>query len=102
MSEVLACFDNMVRNVANSARLAEECDVLALRISKVVKGAVNLSEYKSCMLASLRSLLPKDWDSGHEVAWTWLWDNVERLVKKNEGLLGVWEKALSKLLGSID
>ena len=29
---------------------------------------VNLNEYKSCMLASLRSLLPKDWDSAHEVS----------------------------------
>ena len=36
--EVLACFDNIVTNVANSARLQEECDILALRLAKVVKG----------------------------------------------------------------
>merc|ERR1719267_473801 len=102
MSEVLACIDNIVTNVSNSARLQEECDVLALRISKVVKGSVNLSEYKSCMLASLRSLLPKDWDSAHEVAWTWLWENVERLVLRIHGQPPVWERALGKILASLD
>merc|ERR1719158_2185682 len=102
MNEILAVFDNIVTNVANSARLQEECDILALRIARVVKGNVNLGEYKSCMLASLRSLLPKDWDSAHEVAWTWLWDNVERLVLKIHGQPPVWEKALNKILSSLD
>merc|ERR1719329_1802258 len=80
LQEVLDCFHNIVTNVSNSSRLQEECDVLTLRIAKHAKGNVNFAEYKSCMLASLRSLLPKDWDSAHEVSWTWLWDNVERLV----------------------
>mmetsp|Transcript_41104 Transcript_41104/g.76493 ORF Transcript_41104/g.76493 Transcript_41104/m.76493 type:complete len:1133 (-) Transcript_41104:34-3432(-) len=102
MAEVLACFNNIVTNVANSARLQEECDVLALRIARVAKGNVNLPEYKSCMLASLRSLLPKSWDSAHEVAWTWLWENVERLVLRIHGQPPVWEKALGKILGSFD
>jgi hypothetical protein len=102
MSEVLACFDNIVTNVSNSARLQEECDVLGLRIARVTKGVVNFGEYKSCMLASLRSLLPKDWDSAHEVAWTWLWENVERLLRKVEGNPPVWEKALGKILASLD
>merc|ERR1719396_63473 len=83
MNEVLACFDNIVSNVSNSNRLVEECDVLVCRIAKVSTGKVNLAEYKSCMLASLRSLLPKDWTTAHEVAWSWLWENVERLVQKN-------------------
>merc|ERR1719420_32553 len=102
MSEVLACFDNIVTNVANSARLQEECDILALRIARVVKGNVNLGEYKSCMLASLRSLLPKDWDTAHEVAWVWLWENVERLVLRVHGQPPLWEKALGKFLSSLD
>jgi hypothetical protein len=101
MKEVLACFHNIVTNVANSARLAEEADVLALRIAKVSKGAVNYAEYKSCMLASLRSLLPKDWDTAHEVAWNWLWENVERLVVQIQGKPAQWEKALGKILSSL-
>merc|ERR1719218_69624 len=102
MNEVLAVFDNIVTNVANPGRLQEECDILALRIAKVVKGNVNLGEYKSCMLASLRSLLPKDWDSKHEVAWTWLWENVERLILRIHGQPPVWERALHKILSSLD
>merc|ERR1711865_983799 len=53
MQEMLSCFDSIVTNVANPGRLQEECDVLVLRISKVAKGKVAFSEYKSCMLASL-------------------------------------------------
>lgn len=102
MNEVLDCFHNIVVNVANSARLQQECDVLALRISKSTKTTVNFAEYKSCMLASLRSLLPRDWDSLHEVAWTWLWENVERLLLKIMGNPPRWEKALGKFLDGLD
>merc|ERR550539_257686 len=72
MNEVLASFDTIVTNVSNSYRLQEECDVLSLRIAKY-KGAINLAEYKAVMLASLRSLVPKDWNSDHEESWSWLW-----------------------------
>lgn len=105
MNEVLACFHAIVTNAANSGRLQEECDVLVLRISKVASGnngKVNLGEYKSCMLASLRSLLPKDWSGAHEVAWTWLWENVERLLLKTMGQPPAWEKAYAKFVSSLD
>merc|ERR1719247_3169145 len=102
MAEVLDCFDNIVTNVANSARLQEECDILMLRISKVSKGNPNFGEYKSCMLASLRSLLPKDWSTAHEVAWSWLWENVEKLLKSNMGNPPIYEKAVAKLIASLD
>jgi len=51
-----------VTNVANSYRLQEECDVLSLVLAKY-KGEINLPEFKAVMLSSLRSLVPKDWDS---------------------------------------
>merc|ERR1719311_1771380 len=102
MNEVLACFDSIVQNVSNTSRFQEECEVLTLRIARVSKGSVNFAEYKSCMLASLRSLLPKDWDTAHEVAWSWLWENVERTVLKNHGQPPIWERALSKLFASLD
>ena len=102
LNEVLACFDNIVTNVSNSARLQEECDVLGLRISRVAAGAVNLAEYRSCMLASLRSLLPKDWSTAHEVAWSWLWENVERLLQRDMGKPVRYERTLAKLPASID
>ena len=102
MNEVLACFDNIVSNVSNSSRLVEECEVLVCRIAKCTSAKVNLAEFKSCMLASLRSLLPKDWTTQHEVAWSWLWENVERTLMKNMGMPPIWEKAYAKLLDSID
>eukprot|EP00929_Paragymnodinium_shiwhaense_P042210 TRINITY_DN2187_c0_g1_i4.p1 TRINITY_DN2187_c0_g1~~TRINITY_DN2187_c0_g1_i4.p1 ORF type:complete len:1140 (+),score=240.24 TRINITY_DN2187_c0_g1_i4:69-3488(+) len=102
MNEVLSVFDSIVVNVANSGRLQEECCVLVLRIAKVTNAKVNLGEYKSCMLASLRSLLPKDWTTEHEVAWSWLWENVETLLLLNMGKTLAWERAVGALIDSID
>lgn len=103
MNEVLVVFDNIVTNVANSGRLQEECEVLSLRISKVSKGnEVHLGEFKACMLASLRSLLPKDWSTTHEVAWTWLWKNVEAMIDQNMRNPPSFEKALKALWDSMD
>eukprot|EP00929_Paragymnodinium_shiwhaense_P055737 TRINITY_DN2790_c2_g2_i1.p1 TRINITY_DN2790_c2_g2~~TRINITY_DN2790_c2_g2_i1.p1 ORF type:complete len:1147 (-),score=315.94 TRINITY_DN2790_c2_g2_i1:353-3709(-) len=102
MNEVLAVFDSMVVNVSNSGRLQEECSILVLRIARITNSKVNLGEYKSCMLASLRSLLPKDWTTEHEVAWSWLWENVETLLLLNMGKTGAWQRALGALIDSID
>jgi len=103
MQQILESFDSIVENVTDAVRLQEECDLLAIRIDKVNRGqAVPLAQYRSCMLASLRSLLPKDWDSSYETAWNWLWDNVERLIEKNLGMSEKWEPALTVLLASLD
>uniref|UniRef100_A0A7S1AZ59 Globin domain-containing protein n=1 Tax=Noctiluca scintillans TaxID=2966 RepID=A0A7S1AZ59_NOCSC len=101
MKEVLDCFHNIVTNVSNSARLQEECDVLALRISRVAKGSVNFADYKSCMLATLRAILPKDWSTSHEVAWSWLWENVERVLMKTMGKPPKWQDSLTKFYASL-
>jgi hemoglobin-like flavoprotein len=102
MNEVLAQFDNIVTNVANSGRLQEECCVLVLRIAKVTSANVKLAEFKSCMLASLRSLLPKDWTTNHEVSWSWLWENVEKLLMTTMGKTQGWGKSVADLIESID
>merc|ERR1719476_357761 len=102
MSEILESFDAIVVNVANSYRLQEECDVLSLRLAKVkTSGQINLGEYKAVMLASLRSLV-KDWGSNHEVSWSWLWENVERMIKAIMGKPEKQEKALSIFFDSLD
>ena len=66
------------------------------------KVAINLPEYKAVMLASLRSLVPNDWDSNYEVAWSWLWENVERMLSALMGKPAAQEKALAKLWASLD
>jgi len=100
MHEVLASFDTIVTNVSNSYRLQEECDVLSLRLAKY-RGSINLGEYKAVMLASLRSLC-KDWGSQHEVSWSWLWENVERMLNTLLGKPAAQEKALSAFFSSLD
>lgn len=95
MSIVLQQFDDMVRNVANFGRLQEECDVISLVLAKY-KGRINLPEFKAVTLASLRSLLPADWDSEHEVAWGWLWENIENLLSAMLGKPKQQEDALEK------
>merc|ERR1719199_598217 len=64
--------------------------------------SVSLPDFKSCMLAALRSLLPKIWSTQHEVAWAWLWENVERVLRRTMGLPPKWERALTKVITSLD
>lgn len=100
MKQVLASLDAIATNVANSARLQEECDVLSLVLAKY-KGVINLPEFKAVMLASLRSVVPQDWDMEHETAWTWLWENVERMLTAMLGTPLRYEKALRNWMSDI-
>ena len=43
---------------------------------------INRAEYQSYTLAPIRSLLPKDWMTEHEVAWVWLVENLEKWMKQ--------------------
>ncbi|CAE7474850.1 unnamed protein product [Symbiodinium microadriaticum] len=102
MHIVLERFDSMATNVANTNRLQEECDVLSLLLAKHKQGAIVLPQFKAVMLASLRSMVPKDWDMDHEVAWNWFWENMERMIKKMLGVPQNYAKVLKKLLSSLD
>eukprot|EP00929_Paragymnodinium_shiwhaense_P053815 TRINITY_DN2697_c0_g1_i2.p1 TRINITY_DN2697_c0_g1~~TRINITY_DN2697_c0_g1_i2.p1 ORF type:complete len:1104 (+),score=257.39 TRINITY_DN2697_c0_g1_i2:144-3314(+) len=102
MNEILAVLDDIVSNFRNVNRCQEECFVLSVRIQKVAAGKVNLGEFKSCMMASLRSLLPKEWTTTHEAAWHWAWTCVEAMTLENMGKTMRWEKALNDMLGSLD
>ncbi|CAJ1371316.1 unnamed protein product [Effrenium voratum] len=102
MDQILHSLGDIVMNAADATRLHEECDLLSLRIDKVSTGQVpNLSQFKSCMLASLRSLLPKEWDTNYEVAWNWLWDNVAQLLVKTLGSSMQWEAAVNTFFASL-
>mmetsp|Transcript_60983 Transcript_60983/g.142756 ORF Transcript_60983/g.142756 Transcript_60983/m.142756 type:complete len:1105 (-) Transcript_60983:15-3329(-) len=100
MEMVLDQFDAMVLNVANSTRLQEECDVLLLVMSKYTD-QILLPDFRAVMLATLRSLAPKDWDTEHEVAWNWLWENIERILKGQLGRPRILERALTHLIASL-
>ncbi|CAJ1401665.1 unnamed protein product [Effrenium voratum] len=101
MFEVLDSFDVIVKSIANTFRLQEECDVISLRFAKL-PGEIHLGEFKAVMLASLRSLVPKDWDTKHEVAWDWLWENVQRILVKEIGVPSRRERLVSRYVGSLE
>eukprot|EP00931_Biecheleriopsis_adriatica_P020756 TRINITY_DN13780_c1_g1_i1.p1 TRINITY_DN13780_c1_g1~~TRINITY_DN13780_c1_g1_i1.p1 ORF type:complete len:1125 (+),score=302.03 TRINITY_DN13780_c1_g1_i1:80-3454(+) len=100
MSEILEVFEDIVQNISNSYRLQEACDTLSLSLAKY-KGTINLAEFKAVMLASLRSLCPAEWGSQHEVAWSWLWENVERMLKAQMGKPKVQAKSLERFIMSL-
>jgi len=74
-------FGNLVRETVRLGELQEQTDILAMRIVKDVKGQIKTSEFKVCMLAAMRSLVPKRWDTQHEKAWNWLWDSIDTQLK---------------------
>ena len=101
MHIVLPRFGAMATNVANTTRLQEECEVLSMLISKY-KGQILLPQFKAVMLASLRSMVPQDWDMDHEVAWNWFWENMEKMLKKLMGVPQNYCKVLHKFLSGLD
>jgi len=100
MNEILQSFDSIVANISNTYRLQEECDVLSMRLAKY-KRPIELAKYKAVMLASLRSLC-RDWSPDHEVAWSWLWQNVERLLSAHADTLSELERSLDKLWSGLE
>jgi len=101
-TDVLEALDTLVKHVSNGARVGEESDVLVLRLAKYPPGTINLPQFKACMLAALRSLLPKQWSTKHEEAWTWLWDHVARMLERNMGKPPGHEKAVEAFWMSMD
>lgn len=99
MKTVLEHMDAIATNVANTSRLQEECYVLSIHLSKC-KDPVNLTEFKAVMLAALRSIVPDEWNMDHEVAWNWLWENVERIISSTIALPRAYEKAVRNFLFS--
>jgi len=99
MKEPIAQFDNIVRNADNASRLEEEAHILALRLVLLKeKEEIKLDGFKSCMLASLRSMLPRTWTTAHEVAWSWLWNYLADILQSELKTIVLYEKALHGLM----
>jgi len=93
---MLDCFNAIVADIVKTGHLAEETDILAMRIAKDVEvprgGTVKISEFKVCLLASMRSLRGSLWDTKHEKAWNWLWESVAAALHKSLPLPARYEK----------
>jgi len=96
-------FEELVSSVANNldGQLELQANMCCMRLHKDVQGAFRLGDFKLCMLASLRSLLPKSWSIAHEQAWIQLWEKTEALLTSNMGLPAKYEKAVDKLINTM-
>lgn len=96
MPVVLDSVERIVLHINSGLRIKEETFLLALRLNNFPSGSVNLSDFKSCLLAALRSTLPQLWTPKHEEAWTFLWDNVVKSVTQAMERTKPYEAALSQ------
>ena len=83
-------------NIANTARVQEECSTVALSLDKY-GSQVDFAEFKSVAMSSLKACVP-GWADEHEVAWEWLWGNVDRMLVELRGKPTTYAKRLNKFL----
>jgi hypothetical protein len=100
---VESCFEKLVSATTQGdfTRLEIESNIMALRMHKDVHGQVRLEEFRTCMLASLRSLLPKSWSIAHEEAWSTMWNTVQTILKTTLPLPGKYEKAVENCVADM-
>jgi hypothetical protein len=93
-------FDSLVDATVkgDDGRLELQANIVALRMHREVRGDFRLHDFKVCMLASLRSLIPKAWSIAHEQAWTNMWENVQNLLTANLDLPAKYERAVENLV----
>merc|ERR1712084_217640 len=82
--------------------LDEFADILAMRISKDVTTAFKTSEFKVCMLASMRSFIPAIWDTRHEQAWLWLWESIDVQLKESLKQPPKYEKPVARWVENLE
>mmetsp|Transcript_52673 Transcript_52673/g.83571 ORF Transcript_52673/g.83571 Transcript_52673/m.83571 type:complete len:495 (+) Transcript_52673:108-1592(+) len=104
ISIAIDAFDQLVASVVNveERRLEKETRILALRMNREAQGSVYLNEFKVCMLASLRSLLPKIWDLESEGAWSAMWDSVREHLEPMLPLPKQYAKPVEKFFSDLD
>jgi hypothetical protein len=99
---MLDSFDGIVMDIVKFGQLAEQTDILAMRIAKdvtVTRGSsVKISEFRVCLLASMRSLRGPLWDTKHEKAWNWLWEGVAAALSEALPKPARYEKPVAKFL----
>jgi len=100
---ILKAFDTLVSSVVSQDdfRLQKETRIISLRLYAEKHGSIKFKEFKICMLASLRPLLPSLWDSQHERAWEWLWDTVAENMNKSIELPNQYHRKVDVLVNDL-
>jgi len=101
---ILKDFDTLVGAVVNKDdfRLQSLTRIISLKLYAEKYGKVTFREYKICMLASMRPLLPKLWDANHEKAWEWLWDSIADSLNKSIELPKKYHSKVERLVTDLD
>jgi len=97
MDLILHQLHDIAMNVANTGRLREECEKLALVLAK--HEPIPFADFRAVAMASLKSFVPT-WGEEHEIAWDWLWDNVGKMLKEMEGKTQKQEAVWAEFLAS--
>lgn len=99
MSDMLKSFEVLVTYAGSPHRVQEEIDFLGLRMSKF--SGVDPRSFGNVMFASLRALLPAEWGSKHELAWSWFWQTTSGLLMSTIALPAAQFSRLNSFLGSL-
>lgn len=83
MKDILDQWDAIILNISNPSRVTEECRVLVLCLDMYSAEKLALSEFRSSLLATLRSVLPASWSTRHEEAWVWAFGLVAKLIEED-------------------
>ena len=101
MMEVLDSFNSIVLNVVKQLLTSRGLRRFVSEYDKT-EGHRDHVSVKAVMLASMRSLVPKDWDGDFEVAWNRLWDNIQRMLQVRIGRTPVTCAALKSFATTLD
>lgn len=72
---------SLVEGLKDSTKMEQTCTKLGSQLKEMGASPDEITvEFKTTMLASLRSLLPKDWTPQHEVAWAWFHDSFSKKI----------------------
>eukprot|EP00927_Polykrikos_kofoidii_P056761 TRINITY_DN5083_c0_g2_i1.p1 TRINITY_DN5083_c0_g2~~TRINITY_DN5083_c0_g2_i1.p1 ORF type:complete len:393 (+),score=103.36 TRINITY_DN5083_c0_g2_i1:78-1256(+) len=99
---MLSQWDSIIKDIVKRGELQEQTDVLAMIISKEVKGSFRTKDFKVCLLASLRSLLPAKWNNDREQAWSWVWDSVQAQLEESLPKPKKYEKAVADFVDNLN
>jgi len=73
-----------------------------MRLAKEVKGSIKVNEFKICLLATMRALIPGQWNVKLEKAWVWLWDSIEVHLRESLPLPNKYGKVVASFVGNLE
>lgn len=100
---VLQSFEGLIGSCTNRDErvLISACDILALKLSSKSQDKRAIKLFETCMLSSVRALLPETWDSKHEEAWIAAWACVSKQLEATLDLPGKYARPAAQYVNSL-